>query len=232
MKFIPLLSSVVLLANLCKAFVIRGSPSRLAASSLSGYIAADSTDEVLPPLEALTLKENPIMIYGSASSSGLSANGIKHYSKLTQVTDATMEDGSLVAVGRGKEVYQDPGMSTEKYIVLAPLEAAQEVMKDLQSKKVNIGKASKWIVTFTGGEDLMVNEVLEAVQMIQEGLSRKGEEPKMEFSSVSSNQFPVDICEIAVFVSSEKNGKDIPYIYTNNNQWYTLSEQDYIDINS
>lgn len=217
MKTLSKLYTFILLWNVCIGFVVKHSTPRT-PFSLSGFIAADSKDEILPPLEALTKKDNSIMIYGSIVSSTAKANGIKHFSKVSEISISDDTSKSVIAVGKGKEIYQDPGMSTEKYIVLAPLEAADQVLKNLDS---STHKHNNYYITFTGGEDLMVNEVLEAAEIINSKLSKEN----VKFASLCSPDFEADVCEIAIVVH-EKD--DDSFIFTNDGKWFTLKEDDFL----
>jgi hypothetical protein len=160
-------------------------------------------------LDALTKTDNVIVIYGSIESSTAKANEIKHFSKVTEIPSTNDESKSVLAVGKGKEIYQDPGMSTDKYIVLAPLEAAEQALQKLDS---DASKQQNYYITFTGGEDLMVHEVLEAAEMIK-------------FASLCSPDFEPDTCEIAIVVN-EKD--DDSFVFTNNGKWFTLKEDDFM----
>lgn len=186
--------------------------------SLSGFIAADSKDDILPPLDALTKKDNAIVIYGSIESSTAKANEIKHFSKVSEISSSDDKIKSVLAVGKGKEIYQDPGMSTEKYIVLAPLQAAEQAIQNMGSIS---SKHQNYCITFSGGDDLMVHEVLEAAEMINSKLSKT----KVKFASLCSPDFELDTCEIAI-VGSEKDYES--FIFTNNGKWFSLNEVDYL----
>lgn len=217
MKKISKLYSFILLWNACSGFVVKH-PSPRVSFSLSGFIAADSKDEILPPLDALTKKDNAIVLYGSIESSTAKANEIKHFSKVSEISSSDNKVKSVLAVGKGKEIYQDPGMSTEKYIVLAPLQAAEQAIQNLES---NSSKHKNYCITFSGGDDLMVHEVLEAAEMINSKLSKN----KVKFASLCSPDFESDTCEIAI-VGSEKD--DESFVFTNNGKWFTLNEEDYL----
>lgn len=217
MKILSKLCSFILLWNACSGFVVKH-PNQRTSLSLSGYIAADSKDEILSPLDALTKTDNVIVIYGSIESSTAKANEIKHFSKVTEIPSTSDESKSVLAVGKGKEIYQDPGMSTEKYIVLAPLEAAEQVLQKLDS---DASKQQNYYITFTGGEDLMVHEVLEAAEMINSKLSKGN----VKFASLCSPDFEPDTCEIAIVVN-EKD--DDSFVFTNNGKWFTLKEDDFM----
>lgn len=190
-------------------------------TKLSGYIEADSVDEELDPkLGGLGLaNDNAIMISGDVDKKGMAiAKDMKHFKQVIK-TDVSKIGGKVLCKGEGAELYQDPGMSTDKIITLAPISAVEKALQSVDSADKN----GNIFVTFSGGGDLMVHEVLEGVQNMVEGLALKS---KVSFRSLCSPSFPLEKCGVAVVSLDDKSDGNI---YFNEGEWYTLSEDDFVD---
>jgi len=191
-----------------------------APTQLYAYIEADDNEDGLDPKGSglgLAL-DNGISISGSVDSKGTPiAKGMKHYSKVIK-SDISSLGAKVLCKGEGLEIYQDPGLSTEKSITLAPHNAVKDALSAIESQD----KDGKIFINFTGGDDLMVHEVLEGVQMMVEGLSLS---TNVEFKTLCEPTFPMDKCGVAaVSVSDDSNGQ----IYYNGGEWYTLAEEDVV----
>jgi hypothetical protein len=191
-----------------------------APTQRNAYIEADDNEDGLDPKGSglgLAL-DNGISISGSVDSKGTPiAKGMKHYSKVIK-SDISSLGAKVLCKGEGLEIYQDPGLSTEKSITLAPHNAVKDALSAIESQD----KDGKIFINFTGGDDLMVHEVLEGVQMMVEGLSLS---TNVEFKTLCEPTFPMDKCGVAaVSVSDDSNGQ----IYFNGGEWYTLAEEDVV----
>jgi hypothetical protein len=87
------------------------------------------------------------------------------------VSAALAQSGAqIVATGSGKELYQDPGTSTEQIILYAPTEAVKGLLKSLDRAWLsNIGKTNL-VINVCGGDDAQVLEVLSALTLLVQSM--------------------------------------------------------------
>ena len=85
--------------------------------------------------------------------------GLQRYTTWKEVPQ-DMLMGTVVATGRGLELYADPGTTTIKSVQYAPHEA----MKDAMTSAGSAIDFDTIHINFCGGDDLQVIEVLEACQ--------------------------------------------------------------------
>mmetsp|Transcript_16629 Transcript_16629/g.20322 ORF Transcript_16629/g.20322 Transcript_16629/m.20322 type:complete len:260 (+) Transcript_16629:281-1060(+) len=193
------------------------------STKLFGYIAADSSDEVLEFKEGGVgfTEDNAILMFGKVDRKGSAiATDMKHYSQVSSLGDISKLSGvTVLCKGSGNELYENPGLGTEKKIILAPLEA---VSKSLESMENSGEKSKKVSINFTGGEDLMVHEVLEGVQRLVSGMDISSS--SVEFRSLCDSSFPSEKCSVVAlsFAGGSDTTEDI---YWHEDQWWTLSEE-------
>lgn len=227
--------------NTCK---LSTSPSRLISlrsyygipsqnTQLYGYIEADSVDEQLDPKAGgigLAM-DNAITISGSVDSKGNAVpKELKHYSQVIplDIISASQDMGpKILCTGEGVEIYKDPGETTIRSITLAPISAVENALADVSQGQVEMKSGDKLFITFAGGDDLMVHEVLEGVEKMVKGLSNVASSGnRVEFRSLCEPSFPMEKCGVAaVIVGKESNGQ----FYYNEGKWYTVSEDDFVD---
>ncbi len=197
------------------------------STRLQGYIAADSSDEVVDEKAGGIgfAMDNIIYISGDVDKKGNAvARDMKHYSKISPCDISSM-NADVIGKGDGIEVYEDPGLSTNKSITLAPIDAVEGMLSDLNQGTSLDGK--KVLINFAGGDELMVHEVLDGVQKSVVGIESMNVKNKdVEFRSISDDQFPVDKCGVAaIAVSDSASEGNIFYI---GGEWYTVSEDDVV----
>ncbi len=197
------------------------------STRLQGYIAADSTDEVYDERAGGVgfAMDNAIFISGDVDKNGVAvARDMKHYSKISSCDISSMSNVDVIGKGDGIEVYEDPGLSTVKSITLAPIDAVEGMLSDLNTGASLDGK--KVLINFAGGDELMVHEVLDGVQKSVSGIEAMNVKNKdIEFRSISDEQFPVDKCGVAAIAVSDSSEGNIFYI---GGEWYTVSEDDVV----
>ena len=189
-------------------------------TQLHAYIEADLSEEGLDPKGGgLGLAmDNGILISGSVDKKGTAiAKEMNHYSKVIK-SDISSLGAKVLCKGEGVELYKDPGLATEKLITFSPHSAVEDALSAIESQD----KDGSIFINFAGGDDLMVHEVLEGVQMMVEGMNLSS---NVEFRSLCEPTFSERKCDVAVVsVSGDSNGQ----IYYNGGEWYTLSEDDIV----
>lgn len=186
-------------------------------SSLNGFIAADATTEEFDTKASGVdfAADNVISICGTVDKNGNAiAQEMKHYSKVSTLNDTT--GIKVICKGDGAEVYQDPGLSSTKSITLAPLEAVADA---LASVDAGVSTDERIVISFVGGDDLMVHEVLSGVQQLVQGLEVKDPKKNVEFRSLSDSTFPIDKCGVVVTAGDS----NVFYI---GGQYYAVSDDD------
>lgn len=188
-------------------------------------------------------KRSAVKIVGvSAKGKGTDAQELVRYDKMSEVemsaVTSIMEkaDCQLLCSGAGKELYQDPGSSTNydaKVIKLAPIEAAKDALSSMASA-VTIGEDTKSVVmNFLGGDDLIIGEVLEACDILVDGFDFPAK-TKVKFNSISFTEVPADVCSVTVVASAGKTGglegvdESVARgeLYGLNGKWFTVTEGD------
>lgn len=146
------------------------------------------------------------------------AEDLKLYTKLIPLSNQDEVEGKVLCKGMGTEVYTDPGSSAEKIIIIAPENAVRSALSGIETSP-DIGKLC---ITFTGGDDLMVHEVLQGVEMMTSGLNL-GNGKSIEFRSLCHESFPVEKCGVAA-VNVEEGYDGAAFWHSD--QWWTVSEDD------
>ncbi len=205
------------------------SSSRLhSCTKLFAYIAADSTDEDYDAKQGGVglAEDNAILMLGKVDrKGGATATGLKHYTVVSTFDDKEIEKNgvSVICQGSGTETYSDPGQGTEKNIILSPLGAVADALNNVDQGAIS--KESKKIcINFTGGDDLMVHEVLEGVQSLVSELNLSMDN-SIEFRSLCYSDFPVDKCSVVAL--SVPGGSELSEnVYWHEGKWWTLLERD------
>jgi hypothetical protein len=220
----PLLIISCLLFASIEAFMqspFQGSAFR--STKLQGYIAADSTDEEVDmTLGGVGLAEQSalLMIGNVDKKGGAIANDLKRYTDVSELKEQSFEKHgvTVLSTGEGMELYKDPGSGSEKTIILAPLEAIENALVSIDDNAAK--DAKKILINFTGGDDLMVHEVLDSVEIAAASLNL----PKIEFRSLCHKSFPAEKCCVAILkVSSESDLTED--IYWHEGNWWTLRKE-------
>lgn len=196
------------------------SSSTRSSTAVHAYIASDSVDDDFDPNAGgigLAM-ENAICISGSVDKKGGAiAKEMNRYTKVVKMSDV---GATVICKGDGAEIYQDPGLSTEKSISLAPISAVQSALGAIE----NDVKDGQIYINFAGGDDLLVHEVLEGVQQMVSGLNLTTS--KVTFRSMCEPSFAMDKCGVAVISVDESSSSPEGQIYYYEGSWYTLSEDD------
>jgi hypothetical protein len=189
-------------------------------------------------------KRSAIKVIGiSSKAKGSDAQELIRYDKPQEldisVARSTMAKANcqLLCFGTGKETYQDPGKSyrvEEKVIRLAPVEAAKNALSSMALSS-SIGGGSV-VINFLGGDELIIGEVLEACDLLVDGLQLPTTETKVKFNSISFTGIPSNVCYVTVIASEGKTGgltgvdRSVARgeIYIQDEKWFSVAEEDII----
>lgn len=216
-------------ANTAKAFATPISTHKIisrATTKLNAYIEADETvgeefvDEGLGGVRLA--QESVVIVSGSIQKDdSIVAKDLKRYSKLMSLPESDISEVNVLCKGTGTELYKDPGSSPQKSVTLAPTDAVRDALSSLEiANKID----QKVYINFAGGDDLMMHEVLEGVDIMLSGLNL---EPNVsvEFRSLCHESFPLEKCSVVVVaIDNDKTGD----VYWHEGQWWTVSD---IDLN-
>ena len=148
--------------------------------------------------------------------------------KVKQVLDNV--GSAVLASGQGVELYKDPGQTTEKVILYAPVEAA----KDAFSAAASAIESEELVFNFLGGDDLIMQEVMDAASelVINMDIATKA---KISYNSLCHKSIPLGTCTVTVVsVGSGETGdfkgvdKSIASgeVYLRDGAYYTVDEAD------
>jgi hypothetical protein len=121
------------------------------------------------------------------------------YTQLTQVSEQIAvefmnQNGvTILAAGRGMELYKNPGSTTEQIILHGPTEAVRDALIGAKSAM----QASNIVINFCGGEDAQVLEVLSAIKKMVLDLD-VATKAKISFNSISHSTFPLGSSAVTV----------------------------------
>mmetsp|Transcript_100532 Transcript_100532/g.290396 ORF Transcript_100532/g.290396 Transcript_100532/m.290396 type:complete len:245 (+) Transcript_100532:115-849(+) len=193
------------------AFVPRN-PAR-SASELYEVIKAEDIENVQvdPGSGGVRLaQESAIKITGEVrhkpGSAEARAMDLTRYTKLTAVDEPTVKNvlgkvgGKIIAVGQGKELYEDPGDRLEAAIKLAPVEAIKDAFESASSAI----EEETIVLNFLGGKELVLGEVLDAASefVVMMDIATKA---KVYVNSMSHDSVPRDSCTLSVVAVREKD---------------------------
>jgi len=205
-----------------------GYGAKSTATELRGLIEADlETDEVVedPGLSRIQQADDCIAILqGSVQTSENDevnpvAEGLKLYSKLVPLSSQDDVKGTVLCKGMGTEVYTDPGSSTQRLVTLATKDAVANALSAMDASP----SSGKLCITFAGGDDLMIHEVLQGVEMMTSGLNL-GSGTIIEFRSLCHQSLPMEKCGVAAVDVTGDVGEGA---YWHGGQWWTVSEDDF-----
>lgn len=127
------------------------------------------------------------------------------YTALIPVKESTVKESleklgaTIVCTGSGKELYKDPGQSTEALIVLAPSDAVRDALTGAGSAM----NAGTLVVNFAGGDDVQVLEVLDATKQLVLMLDVPTK-AKIVFNSISCSEFALGSSTVTVIALPEE----------------------------
>lgn len=154
-------------------------------------------------------EESAIKISGDVKHKPGSANPkpseLSRYKKLQEVPESLLNGLKIVCTGRGKENFADPGEGTTKEVTLSPLDAVRDATLN------NLGTAQDvdaLAINFLGGDDLMITEVLNAVEQLVLNLDVKTS-TKITFNSLCHTSLPLGESSLTVVgMSKTSSGSD------------------------
>jgi hypothetical protein len=124
------------------------------------------------------------------------------YNVLTEVKEADLptEGFKIIATGRGKELYKNPGETTEAVVIQSPHDAVRDSL-------IAAGSAMEYpriVVNFCGGNDLQALEVLDAIREMVLDLDAVTRSV-ISFNSISHLSFPKGSAAVTVVGLGEEN---------------------------
>jgi len=202
----------------------------VATNELQAMIEADiESDEVfvdpgLAPVQQA--KESAAVMLGSVQTDEDQINPVaedlKLYNKLTPLSGQDEVKGTVLCKGMGTEAYTDPGSSTQRLVTIAPKDAVKNALSAMDANP----DGGKLRITFAGGDDLMIHEVLQGVEMMTSGLNL-GSGTSVEFRSLCHKSFPLEKCGVAA-VNVKADTDEGAYFH--DGQWWTCAEDDFTSI--
>ena len=154
-------------------------------------------------------------------SVNISPTGLLRYTKLTNVEN--MDISKVVCSGTGKELYKEPTKENpyEKAIYYAPAEAAKDAIT-----KVSSCDGEALVINILGGEELMLNEAMDAVFIVVNKLLVESGDTSVKsitFNSLCDSSVPKDVATVSVLaVADAKDGE----FYSLDGKWITVMEED------
>jgi hypothetical protein len=109
-------------------------------------------------------------------------------------------DATILAAGRGNELYKDPGSSTEQVIIHSPADAVRDALMGAKSAM----KCDTIVMNFCGGEDAQVLEVLSAIKKMVLDLD-VATKTNISFNSISHSIFPKGTSAVTVVAISQSD---------------------------
>lgn len=172
---------------------------------------------------------------GSAESRALD---LIRYTELTKVDESRVKEilgkigGKIISIGKGSEIYKDPGDTLDSIIKLSPMEA----IKDAVNGAASAIDEKELVVNFLGGDDLILGEVLDATNelVVMMDIATKA---KITLNSMSHSSMPSGTCTVSVISVSESETKfsgvddsiAAGEVYVRDGVWYTV---DKVNINT
>mmetsp|Transcript_741 Transcript_741/g.680 ORF Transcript_741/g.680 Transcript_741/m.680 type:complete len:262 (-) Transcript_741:7-792(-) len=189
------------------------------------------------------VQESAVKINGivDGSSHIPEAKDLTHYTKVTELSEASMKDitskagVTIISTGTGNELYKDPGTSTLSQIVYAPSEAVTNALSS--APNASVSNAKKVVFNFVGGDDLMIFEVVDAIKTMVDGLDISQKKTEIIFNSLCHSQFPNEMASVTVTAISgdstdttELTGAEkcasMGEIYFHQGKYWTVTEED------
>jgi len=181
--------------------------------SLRAIIYAESIEESYDEgLGGVRLaQESAIVLKGSMKGSGPSFTEMTRYTQVTELKRYIKSSSSenhmipsflentnmnLICTGTGIELYQDPGDTAVRNVILAPIDAVEKALLSSTSTQ-SLNTAKKIFINFMGGDDLMIHEVIDAVERIVQGLDITSTS-RVTFHSLCHSDFPPDKASVTV----------------------------------
>jgi len=166
---------------------------------------------------------------GDEPSINITPAALLRYKKLTNVN--SIDTKNVVCYGVGKELYKEPTKENpyEKEIYYAPAEAAKDAITKVSASALDDDANDSLIINILGGEELMLNEALDAVFTIVNKLFVENGQgasiQNISFNSLCDSSIPSDTATVSVFTAS-KGDEDAKELYFYNDNWLTVLKED------
>lgn len=209
------------------------SPSSSLFAVITGLNEEDMTDDTRGGVGLA--QESAVKIIGT----GTEPENMIRYTQVTPFDFAASANTAVKVLckGMGKEKFQNPGTGTERNIVCAPPDAVRDALSSSEAMDNNSGGNGGVVLNFLGGDDLKIMEVVNAVQLVVEGLEL-GDDSKVTFNSLCHRSFPEEVCSVTVVsvadgvedqASSAAGGVEGSVakgeLYFHSGKWYTVLEE-------
>jgi hypothetical protein len=157
------------------------------------------------------------------------------YKKVAQVDEATVQSAfkeagaRIVCIGRGMELYKDPGETIVSEVILAPMDAARDALNAAGSLK----DATKVVFNFLGGDDLQLMEVMDAMDFMIKDALDINTKAKIYFNSLSHSSFPNERATLTLVAVDGENerapspkGIGAGEVYFRDDKWWIVLDDD------
>jgi hypothetical protein len=148
-----------------------------------------------------------------ASAQQPTITDLLRYTRIVEIDEEVVKAGlarsgaQILATGSGRELYQDPGTSTDQVIFYAPTEAVRSAMASSPSMAASMAsmtESTTLYVNFCGGDDAQVLEVLSAVTELVESLDNSATFKSIQFHSISHETFALGSSAVTVVAVPDK----------------------------
>ena len=153
----------------------------------------------------LLAMDSAVKATGAVSGGSADATKLLRYGKLTEASDADVDaalaasGSAVVCTGTGAELYKDPGLSTVEEITLGPMDAVAKALSSSPNVAALSG-AKKVVINFLGGNDLMMEEVLDAAGLLAQNMGDAAPS-KMTFNSISHKDIADGTASVTVMAA-------------------------------
>jgi len=142
-------------------------------------------------------QESAIQVSGTVKHKPTSATSqlieLQRYNKAVKLSESEAQaaldkaGAKILCTGLGKELFQDPGETVEKTVVLAPKDAVRDALQGAGSAQ----DYPQLVLNFLGGDELQVTQVLEAAEQMVLALDCKTK-CQIQFHSLSDSKLVPD----------------------------------------
>jgi len=164
-------------------------------------------------------------------SLNITPTDLLRYTKLTSVDNVDMNN--VVCYGAGKELYKAPTEENPytKEVSYAPVEAAKDAITKATSLSLSDESNDSLIINILGGEELMLNEALDAVFIIVNNLLVESADnishiKNISFNSLCDKNIDVTTATVSVITASKAADQDhAAELYSYNGKWLTVLKE-------
>mmetsp|Transcript_19819 Transcript_19819/g.30624 ORF Transcript_19819/g.30624 Transcript_19819/m.30624 type:complete len:255 (-) Transcript_19819:46-810(-) len=216
--------------------------TKSSTSQLANIIRADAEDFTFDQGQGgvRLAVESAIKILGDVKhapgSASTEVNNLLRYTKVSEVDDSVVKSvmskvgSTLICTGKGEELYKDPGETSLEEIRLGPNEA----IKDALVSAGSVSETGNMVINFLGGDDLMFDEVVNALTDLILDLSPPTK-CKVSFNSLCHTSFPNGSATVTVLSTQGESKESMKgaekavasgEVYFRDGKWYTVAEED------